>query len=66
MAEEKLEKIKILLASGRVVGFTGKHRPDLNKPNWHYYEDEHGNIQHFRKVRMEAVLTGDFPLIEEE
>ncbi|MBI9090123.1 MAG: hypothetical protein JEZ12_12985 [Desulfobacterium sp.] len=31
----------------------------MEKPNWHYYETDKGEIFHFRKEHMVAVLEGD-------
>lgn len=35
--------------------FWGKYRRDLEKPNWHYYETDRGEIYHFRKEHMVCV-----------
>ena len=35
--------------------FIGKHRPDLEKKNWHYYEKADGGLIHFRKEYMVVV-----------
>ena len=32
--------------------FIGRHLPDREKPNWHYYATEDGRILHFRKCHM--------------
>lgn len=50
-----MEKIRIITTAGS-VDFTGIHRPDLEKPNWHYYQREDGKIMHFRKEHMIAVV----------
>lgn len=55
----RIKKIKIITVGGAVVEFVGFHRRDLEKPNWHYYELEDGNIYHFRKEHMVAVLESD-------
>ena len=36
--------------------FTGKHLPERERPNWHYYEREDGAILHFRKEHMVLVI----------
>lgn len=51
----KIKRIKIVTVGGGVE-FVGFFRRDLEKPNWHYYELEDGNIYHFRKEHMVAVL----------
>jgi hypothetical protein len=38
------------------VEFIGKHLPDREKPNWHYYMGEFGAIYHFRKEHMVFVI----------
>ena len=50
------EKTMTIITMGGHITFTGFHRKDLEKPNWHYYEDNEGNIFHFRKQHMVAVL----------
>lgn len=49
------KEIKILLETGSVT-FVGHYRRDLEKTNWHYYETALGDILHFRKDKMLAVL----------
>lgn len=51
-----MERIEIVTTCG-TVAFRGKHRKDLEKPNWHYYENHRGEIHHFRKEHMVAVLA---------
>ena len=36
--------------------FTGKHLPERERPNWHYYEREDGAVIHFRKDHMVCVI----------
>lgn len=36
--------------------FIGKHLPEKERPNWHYYEREDGAIIHFRKDHMVCVI----------
>ena len=43
--------------------FKGKHLPDRERPNWHYYQEEDGTIIHFRKEHMVAVMESE---LEEE
>ena len=50
-----MHKIQIALINGSTIEFTGKYRRDLEKPNWHYYEDEDGDLHHFRKEHMVMV-----------
>lgn len=35
---------------------SGWYRRDLEKPNWHYYEDAEGSILHIRKEHMICVI----------
>ena len=51
----EFKKIEILFITGKVMEFKGKYRPDLERPNWHYYEDMNGKILHCRKEHMVAV-----------
>jgi phage pi2 protein 07 len=54
-----MKKITVTTTTGTAVSFNGKHRPDLEKNNWHYYEDEYGDIWHFRKEHMVFVHEED-------
>jgi len=56
--EKKYKKIKIILNNytSTQINFVGFYRRDLEKPNWHYYETKDGNIYHFRKEFMCAVI----------
>lgn len=45
-----------LVVIGGQYNFTGKYRKDLEKPNWHYYEEEKGAIIHCRKEHMIMVI----------
>lgn len=45
------KKIVVVTTVGEFK-FEGKHRPDLEKPNWHYYERSNGKFIHFRKEHM--------------
>jgi phage pi2 protein 07 len=46
-----MKRIKIVTTKA-VFEFTGQYRRDLEVNNWHYYEDENGNLYHFRKAHM--------------
>ena len=35
--------------------FRGKYLKEREKPNWHYYITEHGEILHYRKEHMVSV-----------
>lgn len=35
--------------------FIGKHRKDLERPNWHFFEKQDGKIIHFRKENLVAI-----------
>ena len=37
----------------------GRHMPEREKPNWHYYEDQDGTILHCRKEHMVCVIESD-------
>lgn len=39
--------------------FIGKYRRDLETSNWHYFETQSGEIFHFRKENMVAILEGN-------
>lgn len=52
-----MKKLKIVTTAGEFE-FIGKHLPELEKTNWHYYEDENGKTYHFRKQLMVAVIEG--------
>jgi hypothetical protein len=53
------KKITLILSFGNSLEFVGWHRPDLERPNWHYYEDENGSIIHCRKEHMVCVKEKD-------
>lgn len=42
--------------------FVGKHLPERETPNWHYYETVDGKLYHFRKEHMVVII--DDPLEE--
>lgn len=52
-----MEYVVIYTINDREYSFIGKHRPDLEKLNWHYYEDEEGALYHFRKEHMVSVYS---------
>lgn len=39
--------------------FIGKHLPEKEKQNWHYYERNDGAIVHFRKEHMVAIVESE-------
>lgn len=45
---------------GEPFSFIGKHLPERERPNWHYYEREDGAIYHFRKEHMVLVIEEDW------
>ena len=55
---KNIKNITIILnnSTSLAVQFRGFYRRDLEATNWHYYEDDKGDIQHFRKEFMVAVL----------
>lgn len=56
----KLVDYEIITVRGRII-FRGRYRRDLEKPAWHYYERDDGQILHFRKRHMVCVIGGKFP-----
>lgn len=56
----KLVDYQIITIRGRIE-FRGRYRRDLEKPSWHYYERDDGQILHFRKRHMVCVIGGKFP-----
>ena len=48
-----------IITSIFTIDILGKHRPDMEKSNWHYYETSKGKIYHFRKEHMVAVIERD-------
>ena len=57
--ETEIKQLTVLLTGGVNFSFMGKYRRDLENGAWHYYETKTGNIHHFRKDHMLAVLEGD-------
>ena len=57
-SQKPFKTMRIVTTVG-VVAFIGRYRRDLEKPNWHYYETENGDILHFRKDFMIAVLEDE-------
>lgn len=55
---EEFKPMRVITSSGKTVTFLGKYRRDLEKSHWHYYETSKGDILHFRKDAMDAVLEG--------
>ncbi len=53
-----MKKLKVITTATEIE-FVGKHKPEMEKPNWHYYETESGQIYHFRKEHMVAVIELD-------
>lgn len=51
-------RITIVTTIGK-IDIVGFYRRDLEKPNWHYYEDSEGNIYHFRKEHLVYVIEKD-------
>jgi hypothetical protein len=51
---EEAKQYTILVTNGRTE-FIGWHLPQLEKNNWHYYEDIDGIKYHFRKEHMVCV-----------
>ena len=57
-SQKPFKTMRIVTTVG-VVSFIGRYRRDLEKPNWHYYETEKGDILHFRKEHLVAVLEDE-------
>ena len=54
-----MKKIKVFTSidnGNDPFSFIGKHLPERERPNWHYYEREDGAILHFRKEHMVLVI----------
>lgn len=51
----EFKHIKILTTISE-YNFIGKHLPDRQRPNWHYYQDKDGAIIHCRKEHMVMVI----------
>lgn len=45
----------LITTTTREFSFIGKHLPERERPNWHYYQDKDGPIYHFRKEHMITV-----------
>ena len=52
---KQMKQITVKCVYGIQTSFIGFYRRDMEKPNWHYYETEQGDILHFRKENMVAV-----------
>jgi len=50
-----MKKYRIEVTTGSIWTFTGKHLPEREKPNWHYYQTSSGDMMHFRKEHMVCV-----------
>lgn len=48
---KKYKEITIVTTAGE-ISIVGIHRPDLEKPTWHYFEDNIGCLWHFRKEHL--------------
>ncbi len=65
--EKEIENKKITVICKNIsVSFIGKYRRDLEKPNWHYYEASGGDIFHFKKFEMVAVIEGEDFVVKSE
>lgn len=51
------EEITVSLFCGDKYEFIGRYRRDLERPHWHYYEEEDGTIHHFRKSKIMCVTS---------
>ena len=58
ICDDSFKNIRIVTTVG-VVTLIGRYRRDLEKTNWHYYETEKGDILHFRKEHLVAVLEDE-------
>ena len=57
-SQKPFKTMRIVTTVG-VVTLIGRYRRDLEKPNWHYYETNKGDILHFRKEHIVAVLEDE-------
>lgn len=46
----------IYFSNSQIITFSGKHLPELEKPNWHYYQTDDGYMIHCRKEHMVYVI----------
>jgi len=54
-----VKEIEIMTTTGQTIKFTGKHLPERQSKNWHYYQDDEGAIFCFRKEHMVMVYERD-------
>ena len=54
--ENEIKDITIVVTEGNIIHIRGKYRRDLETNNWHYYETTKGELLHFRKIHMIAVI----------
>jgi len=47
---------RIVFTTGNYIDFDGKHLPERETPNWHYYQLDDGHILHCRKEHIVYVL----------
>lgn len=38
------------------IEFNGEHMPEMERPNWHYYKTDQGQMLHFRKEHIALVI----------
>ena len=57
-SQKPFKTMRIVTTVG-VVAFIGRYRRDLEAANWHYYETDKGDLLHFRKDFMVAVLEDE-------
>ena len=62
-SQKPFKTMRIVTTVG-VVAFIGRYRRDLEAANWHYYETNKGDILHFRKEHLIAVIEGNEADIE--
>lgn len=67
--ESEIKKVTVTLVKDGVeknVTFIGKHRPDMETKNWHYFEKDNGNMIHFKKKHMVFVDEEDLNIIQKK
>ena len=53
---EEFRNTRIFFINSHEISFNGKHLPEREKPNWHYYATDDGRIVHCRKEHMVCVV----------
>jgi len=65
LAIKLMKKTTIILKNNLKISFICKYRRDFGKENWHYYEDDKGNVYHIKDCQVVAVLEGTNHICEQ-